>query len=111
MSRIIAPSKEPEVKARKPKTGMGKAYTKYSSREVEGGIDFEINEFVLFDLLLKPFFNFIEGNFVDGDVFALVAAAVGDFLELLGPEQGDDFIAQAGAGGAGGDLNHARGAV
>ena len=60
---------------------------------MESGVDLEIDELALLHLLAKPVFELIEGDFVDGDVFAIVAAAGVDFLQALSAKEGDDFVA------------------
>jgi hypothetical protein len=71
--------------------------------EVEGGVDFGVDEVAGVDLVGEPGVDLGEGDFVKGDLFIAVGGGAAAFLEAGGADELDAFVGEAGGGGAFGE--------
>ena len=68
--------------------------------EVEGGVDFGVDEVAGVNLVGEPGVDLGKGNFVDGDLFIAVGGGVAALGKSCSADELDAFVGEAGGGGA-----------
>ena len=71
--------------------------------EIEGGVDFGVDEVAFTEFLGEPGVDFGERDFVEGDLFVAVGGGRAFFGEVSGADEFDAFGGEAGGGGAFGE--------